>query len=90
MLGSRLHKMGVGLDVAEIVDSAENIDFRIRNHSPDDRNHPFPTSAGGQKMAKLYQELRGDGEVEANQVYTPWLHWIQPHDDHMHITVKYE
>ncbi|MET3819327.1 hypothetical protein ACVK00_003400 [Burkholderia sp. PvR073] len=90
MLGSRLHKMGVGVDVTEIVDSSENIDFVIHNHGPADRQQPFPTSAGGQKMAKLYQELRGDGEVEANQVYTPWLHWVEPHDTHMHITVKYE
>jgi len=90
MLGSRLHKMGVGLDVTEIVDSAEHIDFRIHNHGAADRRHPFPVSAGGKKLARLYDELRGDHEVSANDVYTPWLNWVEPHDTHMHITVKYE
>ena len=90
MLGSRLHKMGVGLDVTEIVDSAESLDFKIHNHSHAERKAPFPTSAGGQKLARLYQELRGDNEVDAPYVYTPWLNWVEPHDTHMHITVKYE
>jgi hypothetical protein len=90
MLGSRLHKMGVGLDVTEIVDSAEHIDFRIHNHSHADRNHPFPTDTGGQKISRLYQELNGDSEVIAGAVYTPWINWVEPHDTHMHITVKYE
>ncbi|AJX14650.1 hypothetical protein [Burkholderia ubonensis] len=90
MLGSRLHKMGVGLDVTQIVDSAENINFSIRNHSHADRNHPFPTSSGGQKISRLYQELNGDNEVSAGAVYTPWVNWVEPHDTHMHITVKYE
>jgi hypothetical protein len=90
MLGSRLHKMGVGLDVTEIADSAENIDFLIHNHGAADRNHPFPTSSGGQKISRLYQELNGDSEVSAGAVYTPWVNWVEPHDTHMHITVKYE
>lgn len=90
MLGSRLHKMGVGLDVTQIADSDEHINFRIHNHGPADRKYPFPVNAGGQKLARLYQELRGDSEVSAGAVYTPWLNWIEPHDTHMHITVKYE
>jgi hypothetical protein len=90
MLGSRLHKMGVGLDVTEIVDSSDNIDFLIHNHGSADRNHPFPTSAGGQKISRLYQELNGDSEVSSGAVYTPWVNWVEPHDTHMHITVKYE
>jgi len=90
MLGSRLHKMGVGLDVTEIVDSAEHIDFRIHNHGAADRRHSFPVGVGGQKLARLYDELRGDREVSADAVYTPWLNWVEPHDTHMHITVKYE
>lgn len=89
MLGSRLHKMGVALDVTEFVDSADHIDFRIHNHSAVDRNHPFPSSAGGQKLSQLYQELNGDGEVMHGAVYTPWVNWVQPHDTHMHITVKF-
>jgi hypothetical protein len=89
MLGSRLHKMGVGLDVTEIVASAESIDFRIRNHSHADRNHPFPGGAGGQKISRLYQELNGDSEVSSGAVYTPWVNWVEPHDTHMHITVRY-
>lgn len=90
MLGSRLHKMGVGLDVTEIVDSAEHINFRIHNHSHADRNHPFPNDLGGQKIARLYQELNGDSEVSAGAVYTPWVNWVEPHDTHMHITVNYD
>ena len=90
MLGSRLHKMGVGLDVTEIVDSTEHIDFRIHNHGAADRRHPFPVSAGGKKLARLYDELRRDPEVSGNDVYTPWLNWVEPHDTHMHITVKYD
>jgi hypothetical protein len=90
MLGSRLHKMGVGLDVTQIADSEEHINFRIHNHGVADRKHPFPNNSGGQKLARLYQELRGDSEVSAGAVYTPWLNWIAPHDTHMHITVKYE
>jgi len=90
MLGSRLHKMGVGLDVTQIADSEEHINFRIHNRGAADRKHPFPANAGGQKLTRLYQELRGDSEVNASAVYTPWLNWIEPHDTHMHITVKYE
>jgi hypothetical protein len=90
MLGSRLHKMGVGLDVTEIVDSSEHINFRIHNHGAADRRRPFPISAGGKKLARLYDELRGDRGVSAKDVYTPWLNWVEPHDTHMHITVKYD
>jgi len=90
MLGSRLHKMGVGLDVTEIDDSAEHIDFTIHNRSHADRNRPFPTSTGGQKLARIYQELIGDAEVMDGAVYTPWVNWVEPHDTHMHITVKDE
>ena len=90
MLGSRLHKMGVGLDVTEIDDSAEHINFTIHNHSHSDRGHPFPTGAGGQKLARLYQELNGDSKVLHNAVYTPWINWVEPHDTHMHVTVKDE
>ena len=88
MLGSSLHKMGVGLDVVRFDDGDENIHFIVHNHGHQDRNHAFPTSPGGQKMAALYQELTGDHEVSGSAVYTPWINWIQPHDTHMHITVK--
>jgi hypothetical protein len=88
MLGSILHKMGVGLDLTEFVDSAENIDFLVHNHGAQDRNRPFPQTTGGQKLAALYAELTGESEVSGQEVYTPWVHWVVPHDTHMHITVK--
>ncbi|HZZ06630.1 hypothetical protein [Paraburkholderia sp.] len=88
MLGSSLHKMGIGLDVVRFDDGQENIHFLIHNHGPYDRNHAFPTGPAGQKMAALYQELTADHEVSGSAVYTPWINWIQPHDTHMHVTVK--
>ncbi|CAD6560529.1 hypothetical protein LMG27952_07159 [Paraburkholderia hiiakae] len=90
MLGSRLHKMGVGLDVTEIDDSVDHVNFTIHNHSHADRGHAFPQGSGGQKLARLYQELNGDSEVMHGAVYTPWVNWVEPHDTHMHITVKDE
>ncbi|PRX22421.1 hypothetical protein B0G75_12727 [Paraburkholderia sp. BL18I3N2] len=90
MLGSRLHKMGLGLDVTKIEDSAEHVTFTIHNSATTDRGQHFPTGAAGQKMARLYQELNGDHEVLGGAVYTPWVNWVEPHDAHMHITVKDE
>ncbi|RAR59941.1 hypothetical protein C7401_11070 [Paraburkholderia unamae] len=90
MLGSRLHKMGDGLDVTSFEDSLEHIDFTIHNHGAGDRNLPFPTSSGGQKLAKLYAELNRDSETLHGAIYTPWLNWVEPHDTHMHITAKGE
>jgi hypothetical protein len=40
------------------------------------------------KLAALYAELTGESEVSGQEVYTPWVHWVVPHDTHMHITVK--
>jgi hypothetical protein len=88
MLGSSLHKMGIGLDVVRFDDGEENLHFLVRNHGIQDRNHAFPTGPAGQRMSALYQELIGDHEVSGSAVYTPWINWIQPHDTHMHITVK--
>ncbi|CAD6539785.1 hypothetical protein LMG28727_03682 [Paraburkholderia kirstenboschensis] len=88
MLGSRLHRMGVALDVTHFDDADENIHFTIHNHGSQDRNHPFPQNSGGRKLAALYTELTGNSEVETGMVYTPWVHWVLPHDSHMHVTVK--
>lgn len=87
MLGSRLHKMGAGLDVTEMVDSAENIDFLIHNHSHAKRNHPFPRWRRG-GISRLYQELNSGSGVIAGAVYTPWVNWVEPHGTRMHITVE--
>jgi hypothetical protein len=90
MLGSRLHKMGDGLDVTSFEDSLEHIAFTIHNHGAADRLHPFPTGSGGQMLAKLYAELNGDSETLHGAIYTPWVNWVEPHDTHMHITAKGE
>ena len=89
MLGSRLHKMGVGLDVNRFDDSSENIHFAISNRRDSTkRNHPFPSDAGGRKMASLYHELTNNENVAGRAVHTPWVNWVIPHDTHMHVTVK--
>ncbi|WOD18753.1 hypothetical protein [Paraburkholderia kirstenboschensis] len=88
MLGSRLHRMGVALDVTHFDDADENIHFTIHNHDHHDRNSPFPVDPGGQKLAALYRELRADQQTMPAAVYTPWLNWVIPHDTHMHVTVK--
>ncbi|MGE8160936.1 hypothetical protein ACQKRQ_12300 [Paraburkholderia sp. NPDC080076] len=88
MLGSKLHRMGVALDVTHFDDADENIHFTVHNHDHYDRNHPFPTDPGGRKLAALYGELRTDQQVTPAAVYTPWLNWVIPHDAHMHVTVK--
>jgi hypothetical protein len=89
MLGSRLHKMGVGLDITEIVDSVEHINFLINNaHVQAQRGQAFPSTVGGQKLSQIYQELIANNAVKGSDVYTPWVHWVEPHDNHMHITVK--
>jgi hypothetical protein len=90
MLGSRLHKMGDGLDVTSFEDSLEHIGLTIHNHGAADRKQPFPTSPGGQKLAQLYAELNGDSETLHGAIYTPWVNWVEPHDTHMHITAKDE
>lgn len=90
MLGSKLHKMGVGLDVTEIVDSAENIDFPVHNHGAIDRKSPFPDTPAGQKLSRLYTELNNNQQVTRLGVHTPWVNWVEPHDSHMHITVNYD
>jgi hypothetical protein len=89
MLGSTLHKMGLALDITRLDGTSEAINFTIRNHGQQDRNHPFPNTPGGRKMAQFYQGLISDAdEVRPGAVYTPWIHWVNPHDTHMHITVK--
>ena len=88
MLGSRLHKMGNGLDVTEFSDSAENINFLIRNRGEIDHKAPFPATASGDKMSRLYAELNSDQQIATGKVFTPWVNWVEPHDTHMHITVK--
>lgn len=90
MLGSKLHKMGCGLDVTEIVDSKENVDFLIHNHGKIDRKSPFPDTPAGQKLSRLYTELNNNQQVTRLGVHTPWINWVEPHDSHMHITVNYD
>lgn len=97
MLGSRLHKMGIGLDVVRFDDDAENIHMVVNNNhaygNHQGKTHddnPFPTTSGGQELSRLYAELNGDASTIPNAVYTPWMNWVEPHDTHMHITVKDE
>ncbi|MFM0241866.1 hypothetical protein [Paraburkholderia phytofirmans] len=86
MLGSSLHKMGIGIDVTRFDDDAESIHVAIRNQGAQDRNHPFPSTVGGRKLGALYTELTHDAQIAATQVFTPWVHWVEPHDTHMHVT----
>ncbi|MDR7009771.1 hypothetical protein ACW9YQ_04725 [Paraburkholderia strydomiana] len=86
MLGSSLHKMGIGIDVTRFDDDAESIQVAIRNQGAQDRNQPFPSTVGGRKLGALYEELTHDTQVAATQVFTPWVHWVEPHDTHMHVT----
>jgi hypothetical protein len=90
MLGSRLHKMGVGLDVVRVDDTVEKISFTIRNRGKGDRGKSFPDTISGKKMSDLYKNLNRDSEISPGAVYTPWVNWVIPHDTHMHITVKDE
>lgn len=97
MLGSRLHKMGDGLDVTSFDDDVENAHMSVNNNGAFGHHHgkihddnPFPTSSGGKKLARLYAELNSDGETLRGAIYTPWMNWVEPHDTHMHITAKDE